>query len=68
MSDRALGVVDGHQCGIYDGSGLCSAARRVVVFRLDGRKMWPADVACPKDVAEAAPTGRTLPRSRATVT
>ncbi|MGB3177042.1 MAG: 3-mercaptopyruvate sulfurtransferase [Albidovulum sp.] len=54
---RAMGVGDGHQVVVYDGSGLFSAARVWWTFRLMGKKdVAVLDGGLPKWVAEGRPT------------
>mgnify|MGYP000093584595 CR=1 FL=1 len=62
---RAMGVGDGHQVVVYDGSGLFSAARVWWTFRLMGKKdVAVLDGGFPKWQAE----GRELTRDRTAVT
>ena len=54
---RAMGVGDGHQVVVYDGSGLMSAARGWWLFRLMGKTdIAVLDGGYPKWVAEGRPT------------
>jgi len=53
---RAMGVGDGHQVVVYDGSGLFSAARVWWLFRLMGKRdIAVLDGGLPKWVAEGRP-------------
>ncbi|MBE1294497.1 MAG: 3-mercaptopyruvate sulfurtransferase [Rhodobacteraceae bacterium] len=54
---RAMGVGDGHQVVVYDGSGIFSAARVWWLFKLMGQKdVAVLDGGLPKWVAEGRPT------------
>ncbi|MGB0900656.1 3-mercaptopyruvate sulfurtransferase [Halocynthiibacter sp.] len=54
---RAMGVGDGHQVVVYDGSGLFSAARVWWLFRLMGKMdIAVLDGGLPKWIAEGRPT------------
>jgi thiosulfate/3-mercaptopyruvate sulfurtransferase len=54
---RAMGIGDGHQVVVYDGSGLCSAARVWWLFRLMGQTdIAVLDGGFPKWQAEGHPT------------
>jgi len=54
---RAMGVGDGHQVVVYDGSGIFSAARVWWLFKLMGQKdVAVLDGGLPKWIAEGRPT------------
>ncbi|GAA6181687.1 3-mercaptopyruvate sulfurtransferase [Shimia sp. NS0008-38b] len=62
---RAMGVGDGHQIVIYDGSGLFSAARVWWLFKLMGHvNAAVLDGGMPKWVAEGRPTDNSPPTIR----
>ncbi|MFY0619793.1 3-mercaptopyruvate sulfurtransferase [Shimia sp.] len=62
---RAMGVGDGHQIIIYDGSGLFSAARVWWLFKLMGHvNAAVLDGGMPKWVAEGRPTDNSPPTIR----
>lgn len=62
---RAMGVGDGHQVVVYDGSGLFSAARVWWLFKLMGKQdVAVLDGGFPKWVAEAHPTEDMAPLIR----
>ncbi|MFO8127237.1 3-mercaptopyruvate sulfurtransferase [Yoonia sp.] len=62
---RAMGVGDGHQVVVYDGSGLFSAARVWWLFRLMGQKnIAVLDGGLPKWVADGYPLTTAAPTIR----
>lgn len=62
---RAMGVGDGHQVVVYDGSGLFSAARVWWLFRLMGqRNIAVLDGGLPKWVADGHPLTTAAPTIR----